>query len=221
LTFHAFLCYQQKASCEEPMSVTRRNFFRNVATGAAITAGLPLLADLAFSEPVPASRASELSGPIILNRNENAYGPSQKVIASMQDSLRFANRYSDPVVSALHEKIAHSHSIKPQQLVLGCGSGEILSITASAFLGPGKKLITAVPTFESIGHCAKTLGAEVIEIPLTKNYSHDMTAMLARADAKTGGLHLQSKQSHRQPDTPHRFGSLHSKASHDYDRPGR
>jgi histidinol-phosphate aminotransferase len=172
------------------MSVTRRNFFRNVATGAAITAGLPLLADLAFSEPVPASRASELSGPIILNRNENAYGPSQKVIASMQDSLRFANRYSDPVVSALHEKIAHSHSIKPQQLVLGCGSGEILSITASAFLGPGKKLITAVPTFESIGHCAKTLGAEVIEIPLTKNYSHDMTAMLARADAKTGLVYI-------------------------------
>jgi histidinol-phosphate aminotransferase len=172
------------------MSVTRRNFFRNVAAGAVASASLPLLADRAFSELALESMASEPSGTIILSRNENAYGPSQKVIASMQDSLRFANRYSDSVVSMLHERITHSHSIKPQQLVLGCGSGEILSITASAFLGPGKTLITAVPTFESIGHCARTLRAEVIEIPLTKNYSHDLPAMLARADAATGLVYI-------------------------------
>jgi histidinol-phosphate/aromatic aminotransferase/cobyric acid decarboxylase-like protein len=58
------------------MPITRRNFFRNLAAGAAVTAGFPPLADLASSEP---------GGPIILSRNENAYGPSQKVIASMQE----------------------------------------------------------------------------------------------------------------------------------------
>ena len=172
------------------MSITRRNFFRNAAVGTAVAAGLPTLADLAFSELVPASRASEPGGPIILSRNENAYGPSQKVIASMQDALRFANRYPDPAVSALHERIAKSHSIKPEQLVLGCGSGEILSTTASSFLGPGKTLITAVPTFESIGRCAKALGAQVVEIPLANNYSHDLSAMLARADATTGLVYI-------------------------------
>ena len=172
------------------MSITRRNFFCNAAVGAAVAAGLPTLADLAFSELVPASRASEPGGPIILSRNENAYGPSQKVIASMQDSLRFANRYPDPAVSALHERIAKSHSIKPEQLVLGCGSGEILSITASSFLAPGKTLITAVPTFESIGRCAKALGVQVVEFPLTPTYSHDLPAMLARADAATGLVYI-------------------------------
>jgi histidinol-phosphate aminotransferase len=172
------------------MPITRRNFFRNMAAGAAVTAGLPPLADLAFSELVPASRASEPDGPIVLSRNENAYGPSQRVVASMLESLRFANRYPDPAVGALHERIAKSHSIKPEQLVLGCGSGEILSIAASAFLAPGKTLITAVPTFESIGRCAKTLGAEVVEIPLAKNYSHDFAAMLKRADATTGLVYI-------------------------------
>ena len=172
------------------MSITRRNFFRNAAVGTAVAAGLPTLADLAFSELVPSSRASEPGGPIILSRNENAYGPSQKVIASMQDALRFANRYPDPAVDALHERIAKSHSIKPEQLVLGCGSGEILSTTASSFLGPGKTLITAVPTFESIGRCAKALGAQVIELPLTNNYSHDLSALLARADAATGLVYI-------------------------------
>jgi histidinol-phosphate aminotransferase len=172
------------------MPVTRRNFFRNIAAGAAATAALPPLAELAFGEGIPASRASEPGGPIILSRNENAYGPSQRVIASMRNSLQFVNRYPDPAVSALHERIAMSHSINPEQLVLGCGSGEILNIAAAAFLGPGKKLITALPTFESIGRSAKTLGAEVVEVPLTKDYSHDLDAMLARTDASTGLIYI-------------------------------
>jgi len=170
--------------------ITRRNFFRNVAAGTAVAAALPPLADLAFSELVPSPRASGPGGPIILSRNENAYGPSQKVIASMQDSLQFANRYPDPAVNTLDGRIAQSHSIRPEQLVLGCGSGEILSITASAFLAPGKTLITAVPTFESIGRCAKALGAQVVEISLDKNYSHDLPGMLARADASTALVYI-------------------------------
>jgi histidinol-phosphate aminotransferase len=172
------------------MPITRRNFVRNIAAGAAAATAVPAIADLALSELVPASRASEPGGPIILSRNENAYGPSQKVIASMQDSLPFANRYPDSAVTALHGRIAQSHSIKTEQLVLGCGSGEILSLCASAFLAPGKKLITALPTFEAIGRCAKTLGAEVAEIPLTRTYSHDLAATLAQADASTGLIYI-------------------------------
>ena len=47
------------------MPITRRSFVRNIAAGAA----LPAVADLAFSELVPASRASEPGGPTILSRN--------------------------------------------------------------------------------------------------------------------------------------------------------
>jgi histidinol-phosphate aminotransferase len=172
------------------MPITRRNFVRNIGAGAAVTAGLPVLADLAFSEMAPNSRASEPGGPIILSRNENAYGPSEKVLSSMKDSVRFANRYPDPVVNALHERIAESHSIKPEQLVLGCGSGEVLSTSAFAFLGPGKKLVTALPTFEAIGKFAKTVGAEVAEVPLANDYSHDLPAMHARTDAATTLIYI-------------------------------
>ena len=172
------------------MPSTRRSFFCNVAAGAAAAAALPPLADLALGELIPLARASEPGGPIILSRNENAYGPSQKVVASMQNSLQFVNRYPDSADKSLHERIAKSHSIQPDQMVLGCGSGEILSTSATAFLGPGKKLITAVPTFEAIGRCAKTAGAEVVEVPLTRNYSHDLAAMLARTDSATGLIYI-------------------------------
>ena len=172
------------------MSITRRIFFRNAAAGAVAAAALPPLADLAFSELVPGSRASEPGGPIILSRNENAYGPSQKVIASMQDSLQFVNRYPDAADKALHERIAQSHSIQPDQMVLGCGSGEILNTCAAAFVGHGKKLITGLPTFEAIGRFAKILGAEVVEVPLASNYSHDLAAMLARTGSDTGLIYI-------------------------------
>lgn len=172
------------------MPATRRQFFRQIATAAALTAGPAAFADLALSELVPGSRAAEPGGPIILSRNENAYGPSEKVIASMQQAVQFANRYPDPAVSTLHERIAQSHSVKPGQLVLGCGSGEILNIAAAAFLGPGKKLITALPTFEAIGRYAKVLGAEVVEVPLAKDYSHDLAAMLSHADSSTGLVYI-------------------------------
>jgi len=172
------------------MPFTRRSFVRNLAAGAAVTASLPVAVDLAFSELVPGSPASEPGGLIILSRNENAYGPSQKVIACMQQALQFANRYPDPAVSTLHARIAQSHSVKPEQLVLGCGSGEILNTSAAAFLAPGKKLITALPTFEAIGRYAKVLGAEVVEVPLTRDYSHDLGAMLARVDAPPGLVYI-------------------------------
>lgn len=172
------------------MPTDRRAFFRDFATGAAVTAALPPIANLAFSELVFGSRANEPGGPIILSRNENAYGPSQKVIACMQQALQFANRYPDPSVAALQTRLAESHSVRPEQLVLGCGSGEILNTSAAAFLGLGKKLITALPTFEAIGRYGKTLGADVVEVPLARDYSHDLAAMLAHADASAGLVYI-------------------------------
>src|SRR5260370_25863861 len=52
---------------------------------------------------------------------------------------------------------------------------------AAAFTGPGRKLIMASPTFEQTGRFAQTAGAEVVRIPLTKNFAHDLSAMLAAA----------------------------------------
>src|SRR5207247_143763 len=51
---------------------------------------------------------------------------------------------------------------------------------AAAFLGPGKQLIQASPTFESMDHYARSAGAEVISVPLTATFAHDLDAMLAR-----------------------------------------
>jgi histidinol-phosphate/aromatic aminotransferase/cobyric acid decarboxylase-like protein len=56
----------------------------------------------AFGEPGPMSGSSLPGGPIRLNRNENAYGPSPNVIATMQEAARtVANRYPGVEAEAL------------------------------------------------------------------------------------------------------------------------
>jgi aspartate/methionine/tyrosine aminotransferase len=46
--------------------------------------------------------------------------------------------------------------VKPEQVLLGSGSTEILRMAAFAFLGSGKQLIQASPTFEAIEHYARS-----------------------------------------------------------------
>lgn len=180
------------------MSISRRSLLRGIGAGAAVTAAMPALAELSFGkdfdfpagallEPRPGSVPGT---PIILSRNENSYGPSEKVIASMREALQIANRYPDDESEILLAKIAALHNIKHEQVILGCGSGEILRMSAETFVGPGKKLIVALPTFEALGNHAHQRGAEVINVPLSKDWSHDLDGMLARAESSTGLIYI-------------------------------
>jgi len=75
------------------------------------------------------------AGVIKLNTNENPYPPSPRVTAAMQDfdpsKLRL---YSDPVCSALRQRVAHMHRCKPENVFVGNGSDEVLALCARAFV---------------------------------------------------------------------------------------
>jgi histidinol-phosphate aminotransferase len=164
------------------MPISRRTLLQRLRTGAAATVAVPWLAELSAAGP---------SGrPIRLNRNENTYGPSEQAMAAMRQALTSANRYADVETEALRRKIADGHRVAPEQVVLGCGSGEVLHMAVDAFVGSRKKLIVAVPTFDAIGDAARRVGAEVVAVPLKKDYSHDLEAMLARSDATTGLVYI-------------------------------
>ncbi len=94
-----------------------------------------------WAEP---QRAAQPGGPILLNSNENAYGPLPSELA-LKNPFQDANRYPDRGHDGLIARIAAMHKVKAEQVTLGCGSTEILKIAASAFTGPGKKLVMASP----------------------------------------------------------------------------
>ncbi len=171
------------------MTLSRRNFLRNVGVGAAAAgavSALPLGESLLFATEPP--RAARPGGPILLNSNENAYGAFPSVYAAMQQALSLCNRY--PEDDRFIERVAALHKVKAEQVLAGCGSGEILRIAASAFTGPGKKLVQASPTFEALGAYARAGGAEVARVPLDKNSAHDLDAMLAACQSGAGLVYI-------------------------------
>jgi histidinol-phosphate aminotransferase len=161
------------------MPLSRRRFFQTsfVATAAALTAPPELLI---FAEP---RRAPRPGGPILLNSNENAYGPWPSVSKLMLDAVPLANRYPDASVERFVEQIADLHRVKREQVVLGCGSSEILRICAEIFTSADVPLVTALPTFEAIFRHTRVRNREAKQIPLTSDFAHDLDRM---ADAVQG-----------------------------------
>ena len=154
-------------------AVSRRAFGRLIGAGVAATALPPL-----FAQNPPAAPRSVGAG-VRLSANENPYGPSASALTAMHDAVRVAFRYPDEIADELVATIAKLHGVSNDQVILGDGSSEILKLTVAAFCSPTRKLVMADPTFEAVGAYAKAAGAEVVKVPLTPAYAHDLAKMAA------------------------------------------
>jgi histidinol-phosphate aminotransferase len=172
------------------MPISRRHLLSNLAAGAVSGMAFHELSGFSLSELPSSARLGSAADPILLDRNENAYGPSEKVLAVIREALSGANRYARTEYDSLVNKIAALHRVGPEQIVLGCGCSEILHMATAIFLGRGKKLIQAWPTLPLLSQFAQRVGAEVINVPLNIMYEHDLDAMLARAGASTGLMYI-------------------------------
>jgi len=173
------------------MSSARRDFLRTL--GFAVAAGMAPKPGLAITLPAAGTTEPVRSGQsatIHLNNNENAYGPSESVLAAIRSGMTTANRYPEAGSDELIERIAQFHHVKAEQVIVGCGSTEVLQAAALTFLGPGKKLVQALPTYEAMEYYARSSGAEVVSLPLTRRFAHDLDAMLARVDGSTGLVYI-------------------------------
>jgi histidinol-phosphate aminotransferase len=184
------------------MSISRRNLLRNIGVSAVVGAAAPALRgfpvapsteEALWGNSVPAAQPAGVAtaaDPILLYRNENPYGPSEQVLAVLRESATSGNRYPRTEYDTLRNKLAALHEVKGEQIVLGCGSGEILCMAALAFLKPGKKLVQAAPTFPALGKLAQGAGVEVADVPLNKRYEHDLGVMLDRARLSAGLVYI-------------------------------
>src|SRR5687768_2262306 len=144
------------------MVISRRTLLRRLGAGAAVAVTAPhMRVDAQDATRDGAERDRSQAGePIRLNRNENPYGPSGSVMAAMRDTApTAASRYPDVEAEALRRKVAAFHRVDSEQVLLGCGSSEILRIAIDTFVGAHGKLVVAVPTFEPIGGWAERAGA--------------------------------------------------------------
>ncbi len=159
------------------VSISRRLLFERLA-GAAAIAVAPRAAAAADAEVLHLPGDTP-SGPIRLNHNESSYGPSPNALAAIQRAAASSSRYPDAAADDLRARLAEYHGVTPDEIVVGCGASEVMRMSVDAYAGPRKRLITALPTYTWPAEAARRAGAEIVAVPLTREYAHDLDAMRA------------------------------------------
>ncbi len=129
-------------------------------------------------------RKLHLTEVIKLASNENALGPSGKAMQAMKRALSQVNRYPDGGCFYLKKKLAQKLKVRPQNLVFGCGSDELIVLALRAFVDKGDEVIIARPTFLIYELASRIAGAKIKIVPL-KNFRYDLPAMKRAISAKT------------------------------------
>lgn len=153
---------------------------------AALTAGFSI------SKNMKAGAAQKNpAGIILLNSNENAYGPSANTIKAMADAANISNRYPDDLIPVLKQQLATHWNVGSEHIVMGAGSSEILGLVAILASMKGKKMISPFPTFGSWYKVAELMGANIQKIPLTAgDKTMDLAAMLSAVDNQTSLMYV-------------------------------
>src|SRR5689334_15733150 len=81
-----------------------------------------------------------IKGLIKLNTNENPYPPSPRVLSAIKQATDGRLRlYPNPTAQALREKLAKLHRCKPENIIVGNGSDELLAMAVRCFVEPASK----------------------------------------------------------------------------------
>jgi histidinol-phosphate aminotransferase len=176
------------------MALTRRTFVTTVGAGAAAAVGGRILSGgrvigpwtRSFEEALYAAQAGR---PLLLHNNENPLGPGDKAIAAMRAKLTEKGiptaRYSS-IEPQLTAALAAKYNCKTANIMVGCGSTQILRTATFAFTSPSRPLVAGTPTYEECSDVARLIGAPVRAVPGTSTLHHDLDAMAAAA--KGAGL---------------------------------
>ena len=101
--------------------------------------------------------APQLDVPVRLNVNENPYPPSPELVAEIErrvgQAARSLNRYPDRDATALREDLAtylageSGVSLPPSNVWAANGSNEVMLQILTAFAGPGRAVVSFLPTY--------------------------------------------------------------------------
>jgi len=175
------------------MALTRRGFVQRVGIGAAgaLTSswiGARGRENALWSAVEPTLLAVE-RGTIVLASNENPVGPGTKVLdavkAAFGEGGRAPGRYSNQSRDLI-DAIAKKQGVKPENVVLGCGSTQILRSATHLFTAKDKPLVGTIPTYEECAGYAEMMGNPVRPVSLDSDFTIDLEKLAAAS--KGAGL---------------------------------
>ena len=170
--------------------LTRRQFNEALGIGAAGVAATSWIGargrEGGFLNALEPTLEALDAGTICLASNENPMGPGKTVLDAIQKAFGptggAPGRYSS-AASDLHDAIAKKFNIKTENIVLGCGSTQILRSATHLFTERTKALVGTIPTYEECAGYADMLGNPVHGVSLDPTFKMDLDRM---ADAAKG-----------------------------------
>lgn len=115
-----------------------------------------------------------------LASNENCFGPSPMALEAMQKSARDMHLYPNDGRHAFKEAICGHHAdknIHPDQIVLGNGSNELITLLIRGLVGPGEALLNAWPSFICYRLANAAQGRKEVTVVLDDSHGYDLDAM--------------------------------------------
>ena len=119
-----------------------------------------------------------------LASNENPLGMSVRARDAAIAAIGEISRYPDGGAFALKKALCARFGVKPEQLVIGNGSNDILELASQAFLAPGLSALYSRHAFAVYPLATNARGARGIEVA-AKNFGHDLDAMAAAIEPQT------------------------------------
>ncbi len=119
---------------------------------------------------------------IKLASNENAFGPSLLAVRAAEQALSQVHMYPLLERSDLKKRLVQhhvKHSIQMDQIVLGPGSTELITLLVRTLVAPGEVVLNAWPSFLMYSLAARSAGREEIRVSLTSELEYDIEALSA------------------------------------------
>ena len=161
------------------MSQSRRNFMKTLGVGAAGAYAATLIStrkqeSLAFA----AETGVPVDEVINLSTNENPMGPGQPVLNGIEAALGMRGekpgRYPFDLATPLNEAIAVKWNVKPENVLVGAGSTQILVDATQTYTSNSHALVGSLPTYEECFGYAALVGHKTKAVPLTSDYTMDL-----------------------------------------------
>lgn len=119
-----------------------------------------------------------------MGTNENAWGPSPKVVEAVTRAMARAQRYPEASCLGLKKALARQHGVGIEMISVANGADNLLSLLGLTFLNPGDEVVMADITFPIYAKIAQLSGAVVRQVAL-KDLRHDLEAMARAVTPKT------------------------------------
>lgn len=133
-------------------------------------------------------RTFGLEQVVKLASNESPFGPSPRALEAIHRALAGLNRYPDGAPELRGELAAH-HGVRPEEIILGSGSSDLLELVVRTFATPEEHAVVSAGTFPAYRLFLAAAQIPFAEVPL-RRMSVDLGAMAEAVRPETKLLFL-------------------------------